>query len=232
MSASDAPPSAPEPEPGFAHSRTYDLAFGAPVALFYAFLVAGTVIRILRQWPDASSAVAWLTIANESAILLVFGLQAILFLVRRLPVTKTREIWPRAVAILGANFNFTLLLLPHAALGTMWTAVSFGLTIGGAVASVVVLTWLGRAFSVFPEARRFVDRGPYRFVRHPLFLAEMVSMLGVMLGFRQPWAAMIMAVTIAFQIRRMDFEEAVLAETFPAYDAYRRKTARLIPGLY
>jgi len=202
------------------------------MAVFYALAVLGNGILIAHQWGNAGSTTAWLTIANEIATLLFFGLQACLFLVRRLPIAKTDDFWPRAVAVLGANFNFTLLLLPHVALGATWSAVSLILTIGGTLASVAVLTRLARAFAIFPEARAFIDTGPYRFVRHPLYLTEIASLLGIMLGFRQPWAAMVVAATIALQLRRMAFEEDVLAQTYPTYEAYRRKTARLIPGLY
>ncbi len=228
MSASDAPPPAPEP----AHSRAYDLAFAAPLVLFYVLAVAGNAILIAHQWDHAGTTTARLTIADEVATLLFFGLQAILFLVRRLPVAKTYDFWPRAVAVLGANFNFTLLLLPHVALGPVWSTVSLTLTLGGTLASVVVLAWLGRAFAIFPEARSFVDKGPYRFVRHPLYLTEIVSMLGIMIGFRQPWAAMIVAAAITLQFRRMAFEEEILARAYSGYVEYRRKTARLIPGVY
>jgi protein-S-isoprenylcysteine O-methyltransferase Ste14 len=43
---------------------------------------------------------------------------------------------------------------------------------------------------------------------------------------------MLLAVQIAFQLRRMHNEELVLTANFPEYTAYRRKTARLIPGIY
>ncbi|MEI9991436.1 MAG: isoprenylcysteine carboxylmethyltransferase family protein [Rhizomicrobium sp.] len=232
MSASDAPPSVPEAARAFAHSRAYDLAFAAPVAVLYAFAVAGNGIRIAHQWQNAVDMPSRFTIANEIATLLFFGLQACLFLVRRLPVAKSDGIWPRVAAVLGANFNLTLLLLPRATLGAAWTSVSFALTMAGTIGSIAVLIRLGRAFAVFPEARDFVRTGPYRFARHPLYLAEIVSMLGIMLGFRQPWAILIVLATVALQLRRMAFEEDILAQTYPAYDAYRRRTARLLPGVY
>jgi protein-S-isoprenylcysteine O-methyltransferase Ste14 len=45
-------------------------------------------------------------------------------------------------------------------------------------------------------------------------------------------SAFVLAVHIAFQLRRMYNEEAVLAETFPEYAAYQQRTARLLPGIY
>ncbi len=217
---------------GFAHSRAYDLVFAAPFATVYAFAVVGNVILIGRQWDGAASWAQTLTILDEAAMLVFFGLQAVLFLVRRLPVAKSYGFAPRAVAAIGSNLNFALLLLPRVALGPFWLAISSALVIVGTAGAIAILFWLGRAFSIFPEARNFVASGPYRFVRHPLYLAEIVGTLGIMLGFRQPWALLIALATIGFQLRRMTVEEQVLGRIYPAYDAYSRTTPRLIPGLY
>ena len=45
------------------------------------------------------------------------------------------------------------------------------------------------------------------------------------------WTALLLAVHIGFQLRRMRNEEVVLGEIFPEYAAYKAKTARLIPGI-
>ena len=47
-----------------------------------------------------------------------------------------------------------------------------------------------------------------------------------------PGTTLLLAAHIAFQLRRMHNEEAVLGETFPEYAAYRERTARLVPGIY
>ncbi len=233
MSASDAgAPASRMGGPPFAHSRRHDLLFALPVAAFYGFAVAGNVLIIHGQWPAAKDWRDALAIAQEIATLAFFGLQVVLLLVRRLPVAKSDETWPRIVATLGANFNFALLLLPRVTLDAPWTIASSVLTLAGTIGSLAALAWLGRSFSIFPDARALVTAGPYRFVRHPLYLAEYVATLGIMLGFRQPWALLIALGTLFFQIKRMDAEEALLGRTYPAYDDYVRRTARLVPGLY
>jgi protein-S-isoprenylcysteine O-methyltransferase Ste14 len=216
----------------FAHTRAFDRAFAIPLALLYAFALGGDVILIARQSHTAAGWRDGLTIADEAATMAFFGLQIVLLLVRHLPVAKSQGVWPRAVAVAGANFNFALLLLPRATLGAGWTIAAAVLTIGGTTAALAVLAWLGPAFSIFPEARKLVVKGPYRYVRHPLYLTEIVTTLGIMLGFRQPWAALVALGTIAFQFQRMAYEETVLREAYPAYDAYSRTTARLLPGIY
>ena len=216
----------------FTHSRLYDLAAATPLMVVYGFASVGNVILISGQWSRIGEWSIQLSVASKIATSLFFGLQIVLCLLRRLPLKKSEGLWPRATAILGANSNFVLLLLPQATLGLDWTTISATLTIAGTVGSLAILFFLGRSFSIFPEARSLVTEGPYRYIRHPLYLAELISTLGIMLQFRQPWAALVVAATLAFQLRRMGHEEGVLRRTFADYDGYAKRTARLIPGLY
>ena len=110
--------------------------------------------------------------------------------------------------------------------------VSALLTITGSAFAVVVLTQLRHSFSIMAEARQLVTAGVYRLVRHPLYLAEEIAAIGVVVQFFSPWTALILAVQIGFQLRRMRNEEVILAELFPEYPAYRERTARILPGIY
>jgi protein-S-isoprenylcysteine O-methyltransferase Ste14 len=83
-----------------------------------------------------------------------------------------------------------------------------------------------------PEARRLVTAGIYSKIRHPLYVAEAVAALGVLLQYRSVGAALLVAGQFAVQLWRMHEEEKVLEAQFPDYADYRRRTARLIPGVY
>ena len=63
-------------------------------------------------------------------------------------------------------------------------------------------------------------------------LAEEIALIGVVMQYFSLWTALLLIVQIAFQLRRMYNEEAVLGENFPEYAIYKKKTARLIPGIY
>src|SRR5439155_9033842 len=102
----------------------------------------------------------------------------------------------------------------------------------GTVAAVYVLSQLGRSFSVMAEARRLVTSGVYRIVRHPLYLAEELAVIGIFMQFLSLWTALLLAMQIAFQLRRMRNEEVILGEIFPEYADYKARTTRLIPGIY
>jgi protein-S-isoprenylcysteine O-methyltransferase Ste14 len=110
--------------------------------------------------------------------------------------------------------------------------ISSTLMVVGAVASIYSASILGRSFSLLPQARGLVLRGPYRLIRHPLYLAEQITCLGLMLQFEQPVSGLIAVGAFAAQFPRMFYEERVLLATYPAYRPYMDKTARLIPGVY
>lgn len=208
-------------------SRLRDLLGGLPLILFCGFGLAGFVILIPRQWAEAHPDYA--LILSEAASALFLGLQLILLFIRRLPLKKAPGLAPRLWAFAGANFGYALLLFPKAAVSSNLALVSALLVLTGTFGSAAVLIWLGRAFSIFPQARRLVTHGPYAIVRHPLYLFEQLAMLGISLQFIQPWGLLMAASSVALQFPRMDYEEKVLSDTFPDYESYARRTPRLMP---
>ena len=102
----------------------------------------------------------------------------------------------------------------------------------GNIYGLMALRHLGRSFSIFPEGRRLVTTGPYRYVRHPLYIAESIAALGAMINFLSPASVVIVVTQLLLQFARMHYEEKVLRQTFPEYAAYARRTAKIIPGIY
>ena len=75
-----------------------------------------------------------------------------------------------------------------------------------------------------------VTGGPYRLVRHPLYLCEQISLFGVCLQYAWPWAFLIVLAGFALQFPRMAYEEDILARTFPRYRDYAARTPMIIPN--
>jgi protein-S-isoprenylcysteine O-methyltransferase Ste14 len=136
------------------------------------------------------------------------------------------------VALLG-SFLFLLLVpfLPRHELSPTLDLLSILLMLSGSILATAVLLYLGRSFSILPEARRLVVTGPYRFVRHPLYATEMICMLGLVIQFALWPAVIVFLIQCMFQLERMRIEEQLLNRTFPEYEIYASNTARLIPGL-
>jgi len=94
-----------------------------------------------------------------------------------------------------------------------------------------VLAQLGRSFSVMTEARRLVTSGSIASCATRSTSLE-IAVIGVVMQSLSSWMALLFAVQIGFQLRRMFNEVAVLLRSFPDYSAYMQRTARLIPGVW
>jgi protein-S-isoprenylcysteine O-methyltransferase Ste14 len=220
----------------FRQSRVYDLLMRLPVlawAIGFAIKAAAGLLKYEREvdpmMPDALFAV---NIAMQLAVIAFFVTLAGTVVVRVRPTGKARGLEPRASALIGTFLIAVVVLFPRRELSFTAGVVSTLLLLGGNAIAVYVLSQLGRSFSIMPEARGLVTSGLYRYVRHPLYFAEVVASIGTVMQFLSVWTVLILAVQIAFQLRRMRNEEVVLMEIFPEYAAYKAQTARLIPGVY
>lgn len=98
--------------------------------------------------------------------------------------------------------------------------------------AVLSLGHLRRNLSIIPEARRLTTSGPYRYVRHPLYSAEILAAVAVVLGSPAAVPVAALLLFVAVQNLRASFEERLLLATFPEYAAYRERTRRLIPFVW
>jgi protein-S-isoprenylcysteine O-methyltransferase Ste14 len=217
-------------------SHGYDLLTRLPLLLWSAFCavvqMAG-LARYMREADPALSNAIWaVNIAMRASTIAFLLLLAASVVLRMRPSGRAGGLEPRVSALIGTFLIYAVPVFPRRDLTVSAELVATMLTLLGSAAAVVALLQLGRSFSMMAEARRLVTSGPYRFVRHPLYLAEELSVIGLFLQFASLWTAALFAVQIAFQLRRMHNEENVLTASFPEYAAYRRRTARLIPGIY
>lgn len=110
-----------------------------------------------------------------------------------------------------------------------------GLALGG----VVGYRWAGRALGdqlsplVAPaEPAVLVVRGPYRHLRHPMYLAELALAFGVPLMLGVTWTLVPSALFAVAILHRIGVEERAVAARLPAYPDYAARTSRLIPHVF
>jgi len=116
---------------------------------------------------------------------------------------------------------------------TQVVGVALVMTLVGVALAVVSAHSLGASFSFGPEGRALMVRGPYRLVRHPIYLAELLMIVGVTVV--NPRLVPILgALCVAgLQLVRIRAEERLLRSTFPGFARYATVTRhRLIPFVW
>lgn len=99
----------------------------------------------------------------------------------------------------------------------------------GCVGLLLSVLTLGRCFGVLPEARGFVHRGPYKLVRHPVYVGEIVALGGLAIAAPAAVNIVVFGIFVLAQIVRTRLEESALIAAFPEYVGYAGETGRLFP---
>ncbi len=102
----------------------------------------------------------------------------------------------------------------------------------GMAFTVAALGALGKSFSIIPQVRKLVVRGPYRLVRHPIYIGEITCLLGSTLAGVSIAKILVFLLMVACQVYRSIQEEKLLTTAFPEYADYAARTARFLPGLF
>lgn len=106
---------------------------------------------------------------------------------------------------------------------------------GLALVSWAVLTMRPQPVTPWPEVprgARLVTRGPYRWVRHPMYTGVLCLTLAWVLDDVTWGRAAVWLTLLACLLVKLEYEERLLARRFPEYAAYRKRTKRLIPYVY
>jgi protein-S-isoprenylcysteine O-methyltransferase Ste14 len=115
-----------------------------------------------------------------------------------------------------------------------WAGIA--LFIAGASLRLWPVFVLGNRFSglvAIQHEHRLVTTGIYGVIRNPSYAGLLVYCIGWSLAFRSGAGLILTALLVPPLVARMRSEEALLASHFGAeYDAYRKRTSRLIPGIY
>ncbi len=153
-------------------------------SMFCATLQMAGLARYVREadaaLPFAAYSVNVAMRLSTIAFLLLLGASVVL---RARPTGKARGLEPRISAFVGAFLVYAIPFFPRRELSVTAEMVSTLLVLFGSAAAVIALARLGRSFSMMSEARRLVTSGPYRFVRHPLYLAEELAIIGISMQF-------------------------------------------------
>lgn len=101
----------------------------------------------------------------------------------------------------------------------------------GVVLTQVSRVYMGRSFGILPANRGVVSKGPFRWIRHPIYLGWLVLSIGYATSYVTDRNVILIAVTFVLMVWRIYQEEAHLSAD-PAYRGYMdRVRYRLLPGI-
>jgi protein-S-isoprenylcysteine O-methyltransferase Ste14 len=88
--------------------------------------------------------------------------------------------------------------------------------------------WSGAA--TIKEGHELITRGPYRFVRHPIYTGLLTGVAGTLIGSGKVRELVILAAAALAIWAKLSVEERLMLRQFPeAYPEYRRRTKAIIP---
>ena len=199
------------------------------------FLIAN-LLGIYRTYmaPESVDVLGALRLINSLLVACFYVLMVSAYLMRTSARRISRSFTANAVAVIATSLPLPLLGLLAANVQSDIRLMIFGfiVTVGGLGFSLYSLHTLGRSFSIIPQARTLVKSGPYKYLRHPLYVGEIVATLGFVLSHLTPATIAVLAVLVALQIYRAVQEEKVLASTFSEYEGYMSRTYRWVPGIF
>jgi protein-S-isoprenylcysteine O-methyltransferase Ste14 len=194
----------------------------------FAVLAYGLMVGNVAYhwWADTSRYTLLLLLLTEGFTL------ALVLIARRAVV---RELSPVALlATMYAVFYFaffgyagTVRMIPE------WIGVT--LQFVGLAWQVFAKATLGRSFGLLPADRGLVTNGPYRVVRHPIYLGYLIAHIGFLLSNFSLQNLLVLTLLYLAQALRMWREEAVLkaGAQRAAYEAYCATVRyRIVPYLY
>jgi len=130
------------------------------------------------------------------------------------------------------------------AAGAVGLGLYHALLAGGAcglaqAAAVLLMIWARLAFgwrsfvpAAQPTAGNLVTRGPYRWIRHPIYTAVCLFLWAGAVGRWSPFAVLWAGIATVGALIRVFSEEPVLEARFPNYADYAERTWRMIPFLF
>jgi protein-S-isoprenylcysteine O-methyltransferase Ste14 len=196
-----------------------DLAARALVAGLFAL----TTVNLFGDFMRTGHITGLLLLASESLVV-------VLTIMRRRAILTDRSI-AAAVATTLSLVGPPLVravngqaLLPDVVTASV-SGVGLLIVIAGKMA-------LGRSFGIAPANRGVVARGPYAFVRHPIYAGYVVTHVAFAIAHPSAWNLCILVIADSMMVVRALIEERLL-RTDAQYEAYCGRVAwHLIPGVF
>ena len=128
-------------------------------------------------------------------------------------------------------------LIAQIAMGKVFSSSPW--VIAPQVGAVLLLVWARLAFGLRsfhvaanPTAGGLVTRGPYRYIRHPIYTAVSVFSVAGVVAHWSWGSGLLGALVVGSALLRIFCEEVLITARYPEYPQYAATTWRMIPYVY
>ena len=174
------------------------------------------------------------TLATEDWIYVSQHLVVLAIALTRRPAVAQDQSWPTSLAVIVSYaYPYAQVMYLNSIDGDVaWPDGGIVLVVAAALLSLSALVSIGKLFGVRPALRGVATAGPYRLVRHPMYLAYFLADIGYLL---EAWNIGVVLIAVAGWVSllyRIHAEERMLSLD-PQWAAYVGGTPyRLVPGLW
>jgi protein-S-isoprenylcysteine O-methyltransferase Ste14 len=192
---------------------------------FFAVVIYGIAVSNITRalWMDPTR---WTLIA----LLVTEGYALVLLICARRATTRDTS----SVALVATLYSvfYYVLFDPGSTARLIPELAGVGFYVVGTAWQFAAKILLGRSFGLLPAQRGVVISGPYRLVRHPMYLGYLIGQLGFLLvNFSLRNLAVLVGVYLALGLRIVR-EEAVLSEDDQYREYQHRVRWRLVPYVF
>jgi protein-S-isoprenylcysteine O-methyltransferase Ste14 len=191
----------------------------------FALVVLGIAVT---RWAHAW----WIDPSRWTALLLLVAEGYTLLLVVFARRASRRDMTPLPMLATIYASCYIVLLNPEGTVHLAPELAGVALQLFSTVITFAAKVTLGRSFGLLPAQRGVVVAGPYRLVRHPVYMGYLIGHIGFLLANFSWRNAAVLAVLYVAQVVRITREEAVLASS-DEYRSYQRRVRwRLVPYIF
>ncbi|MGE5246230.1 MAG: methyltransferase family protein [Betaproteobacteria bacterium] len=202
-----------------ARDYTMDLAARVLVGALFTLLCA----NLLADFVHTHRITGLFLLTSEALVL-------VLTLIRRRAQRVHRSHIAAVVVATSMAGPWLVRAAQHAAV--LSDVVTAAVSAAGLILVVAGKLSLGRSFGIAPANRGVVVRGPYSFMRHPIYTGYLITHVAFVLEHATPWNIAVLAIADSALVVRALVEERVLSGD-SQYRAYcGRVPWHLVPGVF
>jgi protein-S-isoprenylcysteine O-methyltransferase Ste14 len=215
--------------------RVLDVIERAVVLILFLYFASRMLPQLARlitaeiAYPE----LLWLAASkNVDAALLVISESLGVFLILTRRFAKTISTHPLDWVLSLIAVNAPLLAAPAAAGAFIPSQVATTVMFAGMIIQISAKIALWGSYGLVPANRGVKTRGPYRFLRHPMYAGYTLIHIGFLLGFPSLRNSLLYLTTFLIEVARLMREELILNKD-PLYREYvSRVRYRVIPGIF